>query len=372
LIVFIFPSGTFGGHEKMALIMVKSLINELNIPVECIVSNENDRLVVELKSIGANFTTHAFPSSKLDLIFGYLNFRLLSAFLWACFNVKSQAHVILVNGNAVANHRITLALAAYCRIVGQRCSMYIPMIHNSDELELSLLKGFFYRISIKRALQSVTDLWTIDKVWADRISSINKLLKTYVIQNLVPPIYLPTPSQVKPSATIDICFVGRLEKRQKGLDFLVSILSKLNSTKLVMIHIVGDGPDSLWLRKQVDQIKDAPDANIKFVFHGWVSNPQQIMASCSALILPSRVEGIPLVVIEALMLQLEVFSFGIPGLTTFSESVHLATPFYVDEFANMLNIFIADPVCPKKQKKILDTLSNEERFYNELVSAING
>jgi len=371
MILFIFPSTTFGGHEKMASIMIKSLIKGGIIPIQCIISDENDLLSVELQAIGANFTTAVFPSSKLDLILGYFSLRLIRAFYWTYLNINNNTHVILVNGNVVANHRISLAVALYCRIVGRRCSMYLPMIHTSEELDLPYLKGLFYRIAMNRSLCSVTDIWTIDKVWADRILSVNSYLKTYVIQNLVSPINR-SKAIVKLSSETNICLVGRLEKKQKGLDLLIAILSKLNSSKLVMIHIVGDGPDSLWLKDALSKIKDSSGNKINYVFYGWINNPQEIIASCSALILPSRVEGIPLVVIEALMLQLEVFAFRIPGLTNFRESIHLVTPFCLDEFADMLNKFIIEPYYFNNQSQRLETLFNCDRFTDELASAISG
>jgi len=99
-----------------------------------------------------------------------------------------------------------------------------------------------------------------------------------------------------------ILFVGRLSP-EKQLRLLLQawerIQPDLPGWKLM---IVGDGPERQELERTAHSIKEVQ-------FTGWVQSPEQFYRESQIFVLPSRYEGFPVALLEAL-------SFGLPSVTT--------------------------------------------------------
>ena len=97
---------------------------------------------------------------------------------------------------------------------------------------------------------------------------------------------------------IELCFVGRLEAA-KGLDVLLDALEQLpheTSKKIAVVHIVGDGDEKSFYKKQTLHSK------LRYEFHGFLSRSgvQAIYKRSHAIVLPSKSEGFPKVIAEAM------------------------------------------------------------------------
>ena len=364
-LAFIFPSDTFGGHEMMSLKMIR-LLREQKADVHCYVSRRNKQLIEKLAQAGVPVRLAGFYNSKLDHVFGYFN-------PWILANIYqlrlAKGPLVLVNGTAILNHATTLAAAFHAWLYGIRCSMYIPMLHTARELDLNPVKTHFYDASVRRALKSMSDIWTIDGVWSDRVMKVCSMCKTYVIRNFVEPAFPKAKRIPESDQAVALCFVGRIEKKHKGLDFLMGILQNINTGKEILMHIVGDGSDLDWLKNETLNARFR--SRISFRFHGWISNPLQIVSSCDALIISSRVEGVPLVVIESLMVGTPVFAFSIPGITGLVGNEFLASPFLVEEFAEKLNAFLQNREGFRASRDLAE-FSDASRFERELNCAVSG
>ncbi|MBP85872.1 MAG: hypothetical protein CMJ64_04005 [Planctomycetaceae bacterium] len=112
-----------------------------------------------------------------------------------------------------------------------------------------------------------------------------------------------------PSGRRVLIAIGRLH-RQKGFDWLLELapdlLRELPQHDLV---IVGDGKEQAALRKQVD---DAQLTNrVHFVGHRL--DVPELLAASDALLLPSRWEGMPNVLLEAMASKLPVVATRVEG-----------------------------------------------------------
>lgn len=87
--------------------------------------------------------------------------------------------------------------------------------------------------------------------------------------------------------------VGRLEQ-QKGFDILVRALSKIESASLVL---VGDGSE----REALHELAGDVGVADRVVWAGWSDNARSHFGSFDVFALPSRFEGFPLVMLEALL-----------------------------------------------------------------------
>ncbi|MHB8413051.1 MAG: glycosyltransferase family 4 protein [Candidatus Acidiferrales bacterium] len=99
------------------------------------------------------------------------------------------------------------------------------------------------------------------------------------------------------SAEISLACVGRLDVVQKSQDLLIEALSLPHwRERSVRLLLVGGGVNERGLRRLADSLKLT---NVDFA--GFVSDIEQVWSKHHALVLPSRHEGMPLVLVEAML-----------------------------------------------------------------------
>jgi glycosyltransferase involved in cell wall biosynthesis len=84
---------------------------------------------------------------------------------------------------------------------------------------------------------------------------------------------------------------------QKGVDLLISAFAEIAADlKDWSLDIVGDGPLSDDLRSLANSL----NISERVIFHGHVADPIAIMRQCRVFVLPSRFEGMPNALLEAM------------------------------------------------------------------------
>lgn len=110
----------------------------------------------------------------------------------------------------------------------------------------------------------------------------------------------PPPLPTSTSCALSLLCVGRLAE-EKGQALLLESISVLSGQGIpVQLHLVGDGPDRTWLERYAKQL--GISSNV--VFEGWVDQDRllALYASSDAFVLSSLAEGIPMVLMEAMIL----------------------------------------------------------------------
>jgi glycosyltransferase involved in cell wall biosynthesis len=92
--------------------------------------------------------------------------------------------------------------------------------------------------------------------------------------------------------------IGRLD-RQKGFDVLLRALTELPGTGLVL---VGDGPERDPLQRLAAELGLAG----RVEFQGWHENARRQLGGFDVFVLPSRFEGFPLAIVEAMLARVPV------------------------------------------------------------------
>lgn len=102
----------------------------------------------------------------------------------------------------------------------------------------------------------------------------------------------PGPQRQSLPGTI-IGAIGRLEP-QKGFDTLIRALAEIEGATLM---VVGEGSE----RRALEHLARDLHVADRIVWMGWSDDPRSYLASFDVFALPSRFEGFPLVVLEALL-----------------------------------------------------------------------
>jgi glycosyltransferase involved in cell wall biosynthesis len=127
--------------------------------------------------------------------------------------------------------------------------------------------------------------------------------------------YLPWPA---PSTPIRFASVGRLDP-VKNIGSLIEALSKAPwRERDWMLTVYGAGPERPILEQQVRQ-KQLGD---RIVFAGYVDDIAAVWATHHVLIMPSRFEGVPLAMIEAMLCGRPVVATDIGGIAEWIDEGH--------------------------------------------------
>jgi glycosyltransferase involved in cell wall biosynthesis len=100
--------------------------------------------------------------------------------------------------------------------------------------------------------------------------------------------------------------VGRLHP-QKGFDVLVRAVGQLPDVRLVL---VGDGPE----RGALERLADMLGMRSRLTVTGWTDEPRAYLPSFDAVAVPSRFEGLPLALLEAMLAGRAVVATGVGSM----------------------------------------------------------
>ncbi|MEI6892286.1 MAG: glycosyltransferase [Pontiella sp.] len=118
----------------------------------------------------------------------------------------------------------------------------------------------------------------------------------------------PAPKRTSRESAFTIGLVGRIEFNQKQQDFFVrTVLQHSQSFSNCKILFIGNGPDEQKLRRLIQ-------GNDTFNLLPWQENMEAIYARIDLLAIPSRYEGVPLVMLEALARGIPVMGSRCDGM----------------------------------------------------------
>jgi glycosyltransferase involved in cell wall biosynthesis len=199
-----------------------------------------------------------------------------------------------------------------CRLLITEHNTLSSAVKNNKDLRLQFyprLAGWFYP-------------------WADTVIAVstdvaNDLTRTAKVpQDLIKVVYNPivTPDlKEKSEAPLDhpwfkdgelpvILSVGRLTD-QKAFDVLIQAFSSVRKNRPARLLILGEGENRAALQSLINQLGLEPDVDLM----GFVQNPYPYMAHASLFVLPSRWEGLPTVLVEAMYLRAPIIATDCPG-----------------------------------------------------------
>ena len=133
----------------------------------------------------------------------------------------------------------------------------------------------------------------------------NRFKNAQVIVN-GPRLILSDPLPWPNTETVNFGCVARLETQWKGQDVLLSVLSEERwRDRNWHLNLYGTGPDASYITQLIEHYQ----LTERVTAHGYISDIQSVWQHNQLMLLPSRGEGMPLAVLEAMMC-------GRPTITT--------------------------------------------------------
>ena len=289
----------YGGHQIMACHGVEALAEDSTHEVVFIFNPENEKLATRLSNI-KNLRTLEAPCStrKLQGLLNRIDRRGIRS-LEKLFKNLNVDLILCIQGEIEDSSQAVLA----AHRAGIECISYLAIPHS-----MLLMGAKFGRLRdrINQYLFNHPDSYIAIS------ESMKALLTERGVTNpiTVVPNGIVPPQSLKPQASspLTLGLLGRIEFKQKQQDFMVQTFgafpAAFSDCRLV---IAGSGPDEEKLRELVQGKK-----NITLL--PWQDDTESFYEQIDFLLLPSRFEGVPLVMLEALARGIPVVGSARDGM----------------------------------------------------------
>ena len=270
-------SRDFGGHQIMACHGIRALADSLLMEVTCMIDPGNKRLAGELS--GLPLLSPPCTVKKL---------RTLAPDLVLC-----------IQGDIRQSIRGTTA----ARQAGIPCVSYIANPHRMADMgaKLGSLRDRLYQPLFNRPDRFIT----ISDGMKDLLISRGCTQPISVVQNGVMP---PPPRPGRSSQRTVLGLLGRVEFSQKQQHFMLrTFLEYPDAFMNCELLIAGEGPDRMRLMKMAENAD-----NVTIL--PWQDDVNALYDRIDFLMLPSRYEGVPLVMLEALARGIPVIGSAVDGM----------------------------------------------------------
>jgi glycosyltransferase involved in cell wall biosynthesis len=298
-ILFYDDSPVFGGHEVMSLLGVAAVLDAFEGKAIFIASSANTKLCDQVKSLATRhpaltLETTADQSCKLEALRNQVSRSRITK-LSDRFKKSGAKLIVAIQGNI---EHSSLALHA-ARIAGIPSTSYIPVPHSNAEMgaKFGALRDFF----CSGLFRLPNSFITITDEMADMLRKRGATAPIHIVYNGVD-VHRFKPGDTAlacenlqlPHDRIRIGMIGRIEFRQKQQDLLVQAIASdpALSTKCHLVF-AGEGPDSVELDSQIKQHR------LSGTVLPWC-DPAELYQALHAIVIPSRYEGLPLVMLESI------------------------------------------------------------------------
>jgi len=297
--LFYDDSPVFGGHEVMALLGLEAVLADDSRPVLFMASAANGKLCDKVAALSVRYPhltleTVGYQSSKFESFRNLLDPSRIST-LAGRFSQLNPSLVVAIQGNI--EHSSLALLAA--RKAGIRSTSYIPVPHSNAEMGARL--GALRDLFCTRLFMLPDSFVTITDEMANLLKRRGATAPIHIVYNGVdtnrfrPGDPAAACGQLKlPMDKVRIGMIGRIEFRQKQQHLLAqAVASDPELARSCHLVFAGDGPDIQKLRASIERHR------LSGTILPWC-DPALLYHALDALVIPSRYEGLPLVMLEAL------------------------------------------------------------------------
>ncbi|MEQ3659333.1 MAG: glycosyltransferase [Glaciecola sp.] len=296
-VLFVFKYYTQGGGvEKVNLNLASSLKNQgLKVSI-AVLSSHND--------YANDFSLLKDEFSIIDLSNGKRFYRKLKSLL----NLVDEQNVTsIISATETANVFALMCKVRFprLRVVFTRHASITSLEQNVGPITIYVLYNLYAMfgevVGVSKAIVAELKRW-------------NLLNRESV--NYIPNAVLPDSNYIATDRTTEswqnepyFIAVGRLVET-KGFDLLIQAyaIAKQKSSDIPKLIILGDGPERKNLEREIAHL----NLMASITLAGFRQNPYSAIAQAEALILSSRQEGLPTVLVESMYLSTPVIAFDCP------------------------------------------------------------
>lgn len=322
--IFLFPARIVGGHELMALEIISKML-ELGCRITILAEPSNSRLIdiitdsFQKKDINLLLLPIKQPRFEfLHAIFNIVSMNKIVKYMRSIFSDLPYSNIIIVQGDIeigsmyiIAANRIKIPFISY-----------LPFTHSAKTMgkPLATIRDFF----AKSIYKSIRHFCTISTIFETELKKLSPECRVDLLRNdvrdlrkyeVLREIYVATKSVVD---KLDIYIIGRISFRQKGHDRLIKAISLLSTTEIdnIKLNVIGDGEDTIKFQKLCRQM--CPTLEVEM--HGLMREPWEKAYAADLLLVPSRFEGVPLVMLEGLKLGVTVLGSNCDGMIEYLDA----------------------------------------------------
>lgn len=302
-IVVVDDNPDFGGHQVMTCHGMKALLSSEEFVIHAMLHPLNQRNQEAWKELSASFKDtlilHNAPTrtEKFQGLRNYL-FSGERKKLLAEINRIDPDLVLAIQGNIEHSSSVLwLSGQLSCPLLS-----YIPLPHTHAEMGAKM--GWVRDLFCKSLYRKPDGYVIISPTLAKMLEKRGASGKIEIVENGIPLEHLAkTPTREEARIELDLPrnaviwgHVGRIEFKQKGQDFSLQCFDRFQKDhpeKSSMLLFAGSGPDENELKQMISGRSD-----VRLL--PWRNDLRAVYAAMDGLLLPSRYEGVPLVMLEAL------------------------------------------------------------------------
>jgi len=235
----------------------------------------------------------------------------------AALMTKINPDVVVVSQGRIEGSSIGLMAAKHA---GAYTISYIPMAHPVAIVGSSFLGGF--RDSINSRFYRLPDkIITISESSRRMLLARGAKPEVVVVPNAVErPCMSPRDREDFRGThhiekdTYVVAILGRIQFKQKGQDFALQAVARFrNRLGKFQFLIVGSGPDEEKLRNMIAKLSLEQQVQVL----PWKEDLAAVYAGIDMLLIPSRFEGVPLVMLEAMASGVPIAASNVDGMAEF-------------------------------------------------------
>lgn len=377
---------TLGGVQRVVSVLADNLSNEYDVTVLCAKNtkinrklyNINSKLKIDVKPeiFKVNILDKAIRKIIKDINkkFGFFNKEKYCEFLANVYYPKKIRRNLLNYFNAnnydviIGVEGIYSILLGYmsndikCKTIGWQHNSYDAYLNNENRYYWNL--DILFEKYIKKLNEYIV-LTEYDKNMFEKEKNIECKV-----------IYNPKSFKSKDKSALknkQFLAAGRFTE-QKGFDLLIqsfNLFCKKNSDWNLII--VGEGEE----KTKIEELINKFNLNDRIIVEGFTDNIKKYFLQSSVLLLPSRWEGMPMIVLESFEMGVPVISYDISAskqLITNEKEGILVDKYNIERFSQAM-LEISDNyelrrsmgnMCLKKSEKY--DIENIISFWKEIIS----
>jgi len=209
-----------------------------------------------------------------------------------------------------ANAADTLKYAVFSKLIYK---WKIPIIYRNASTSSYYIKNQFSKFINSFLLRNVDRIISVSHASKRDLNGVFPFTKnkTVVVPIGIDPIKTEETDIAFSTKKVNIIHVGSFtrEKNHRGL---LSIFKKLNAlNQNYFLHLIGEGPLRNIMEEDVRQL----DLLDSVKFYEGVRNPLPYISAADILVLPSNIEGLPAVLLEAMFCKTPVVAYNVGGIS---------------------------------------------------------